>query len=41
MENSQSKVIPSKLARIPIEKIRRNPHNPRALFDPEPLQIRR
>ena len=41
MENSQSEVIPSKLAHLHIEKIRRNPHNPRALFDPEPLQILR
>lgn len=39
MDDNQNKVIPSKLAHIPIEKIRRNPHNPRALFDPEPMKI--
>ena len=36
-----TKIVPSKLANIPIEKIRINPHNPRALFDPVPLQILR
>ncbi|MDD5703926.1 MAG: ParB/RepB/Spo0J family partition protein [Dehalococcoidales bacterium] len=39
MIDSQSNVIPSKLAHIPTEKIRRNPHNPRVLFDPVPLKI--
>lgn len=33
------KVIPSKLANISVEKIRRNPHNPRVFFDPEPMKI--
>ncbi len=40
-ENNQNRIISSKLVRIPIEKIRRNPHNPRALFDPEPLNVLR
>ncbi|MCK4826449.1 ParB/RepB/Spo0J family partition protein, partial [bacterium] len=40
-ENNQNKIISSKLAWIPIEKIRRNPHNPRVLFDPEPLNVLR
>jgi len=39
MEDNQNKVIPSKLANIPVEKIRRNPHNPRLVFDPEPMKI--
>jgi ParB family chromosome partitioning protein len=32
-------IAPSKLANIPIENIFRNPHNPRALFDAEPLKM--
>lgn len=40
-EKNQNKILPSKLARIPIEKIRSNPHNPRLLFDPIPLALLR
>jgi ParB family transcriptional regulator, chromosome partitioning protein len=32
-------IAPSKLANLPIDKIFRNPHNPRTLFDPEPLKM--
>ncbi len=38
-EKNQNEIIPSKLARILTEKIRSNPHNPRLLFDPIPLEL--
>lgn len=40
-EKNQNEILSSKLARIPIEKIRSNPHNPRLLFDPIPLELLR
>lgn len=41
MNDTQSNVTPSKLANISTERIRKNPHNPRVLFDDHPLALLR
>lgn len=41
MRENDSMVKPSELTHVPIDKIHRNPQNPRLIFDPKPLQILR
>jgi len=38
-EENENEILPSKLANIATERIKRNPHNPRQFFDPIPMRL--